>query len=280
MSRSRGMYETPDLNDSLLAHNMGITRFPPLPSYCNVVFLFLEKNSISHIENLRYFPKLKYLNLNFNRIERIDFNVDFIGLPELEEIHLSGNRIHHITPVDGDTGLCLTLKKLKLNKNKLIALPDFSAFRALELLDLSDNAIARVGCTLDSGDGGFLSYVSIHLPQSLLQLYLSPNEFIGHIKNYRKIVITELPQLTFFDKSFVTKDEVELAVAQLTGDKDAIQAVRMKQLESKMADAENCVNNFRQFQQLHMVDTKPPIDIVPDDIEALQSEIAALIDQS
>lgn len=248
---ARGLYETPSLNECLLLHNIGLSQIPLLPNYSNVTSLILEKNGITHIENLSCMPKLRYLNLNNNKIISVDFSRDFESLSELGEIHLSTNRVCQITFPDASFG---SLKILKLNKNDLTDFFDFSRFPNLEVLDLSGNRI--------SDETGFFKFLKDRLPKSLLQLYLSPNPFIGKVKEYRRTVIGAVSGLRFLDKAFVTPQEVELA----TCPKHLEMQVRLRHVAEAEERRRTQIQQFRESQQKSFVPENPDLQQLRDEL--------------
>lgn len=239
---SRGLYETPSLNECLLLHNIGLSRIPLLPNYSNVTSLILENNGITLIQNLSCMPKLKYLNLNNNKINSVDFSRDFEPLTELEQIHLSSNRVSRITIPDASFG---SLKILKLSKNDVTDLFDFSSFPNLEVLDLSGNRI--------SDGSGFLEFLKDRLPRSLIQLYFSPNPFIGNVKDYRRTVVGAVSGLRFLDKAFVTPQELELA----TCPKHLESQIRLTHVAESDDRRRTQLKQFREFQEISIVPENP-----------------------
>ncbi len=201
---SHCVYETPELNECLFLHGLGISSVSPLfgAEYTNLVQLSLENNLLSSIGGLGRCIHLRVLNLRGNIFTEIDFEQDFGSMCDLEELNLGGNKI-----VSFHGGTNSLLRHLRLNKNKLRKIPILSLFTSLELLDVSENAIEEL---LDSDISS--------LPVSLKQIYLFSNPFIGEIKNYRKRIVLSLPSLVYCDKSFVT------ALERLGDDKDTVEA--------------------------------------------------------
>jgi Leucine-rich repeat (LRR) protein len=233
--KSRGMYETPELNETLLLHNLGIRGIPFLPTYVNVITLILYNNCIGSISNLGSMPMLKYLNLANNLLSEVDLSEDFIGLNQLEEVHLSNNKISRLSGLDGR--FVAPIKVLKLDGNRLDMIHDFSKLVELEVLSLKNNLIADKS-----------SFDSNLFPISLRQLYLSPNEFVGSMRQYRRTLITGIPSLVFLDSTPVTDAERELAFLELKGDKEGVIAVCKERQAGKLNEMKKTIQDFRSFQ--------------------------------
>ncbi len=59
----RGLFETPELNNTLLLNDLGITVLPDLRRYSSVICLHLENNLISDISSLVGWHRLQTLCL-------------------------------------------------------------------------------------------------------------------------------------------------------------------------------------------------------------------------
>ena len=228
-AKERGMYETPDLNESLLVHNLGIQRMSDKLLFSNVTCLFLENNCLRSLAGVdKAFPKLRYLNVNHNLLDFLD-----ICLEGLEELHACHN---HIAGVRGDRAI-RSLRVMRLAYNKLCSVADLSEFKRLEVLDLSYNHIIAsveelVKC----------------IPSSVLQLYLSPNPFIAHIPLYRQTILAAFPTLVFLDTEAVTESSRAIAQAQLVGGKDAAADLRRQHGEAIRKSLAIQLGKFRDFQ--------------------------------
>jgi hypothetical protein len=166
------------------------------------------------------------------------------GVPYLEEIYLGGNLITEITGLTSPN----SLRVLKLENNKISQLVDISGLEKLEIFDLSNNALSE-DVTIES----FRSFLEFSLPQGLLQLYLSPNAFIGRIRNYRRLIVSTVEGLCFLDNSFVTPEEVQLAIPELRGDKVTVEKLRSKHIDLRKDAMTKIVSDFRLFQQENMI---------------------------
>lgn len=188
------VYETPELNECLFLHGLGISHVCPKfgEQYINLVQLSLENNMLSMTGNLQKCVNLRLLNLRGNSFTCIHFENDFGTMKSLEELNLDGNKIESFqAPLRNN---CSPLNQIRLSRNRLSAMVDFSSFKSIELVDVSHNVIS------DSP----LSEMSDFLPPSIKQVYLSPNPFIQFTKQYRRSVIELVPSLCYLDRGFVT----------------------------------------------------------------------------
>ena len=233
LCKARGMYETPELNETLILHGLGIMYIGNLSNYINITCLMLNGNQLSSIEDLLQFPNLKYLNLNDNCVKKAEFDRLLENAPFLEELHMCGNKLAHF-------GVTFRhkLRVLNLRKNNLTEFPDFSCLEKLEIVDIRDNFIHQ--------ENMFDSLRSL-LPASILQLYMHNNEFIAKEKNYRKKCINMIPSLIFLDASAVSAEERELAEACLIGLSE--EEVRKKHAQIRRAARDEILLSFRRFQR-------------------------------
>lgn len=231
-AKSRGMYETPELNESLLLHGLGISSIGNLSKYTDVSSLILGSNFLTSFEGLNQFPRLKYLNLNNNSIREDLRDCLFLNFPVLEELHLVGNVIGH-----SNISVAHPLRVLNLKKNKLSRFPDISSLHSLEVLDISENAIERID---------LVSALQNCIPKSILQLYMQHNRFIGCEKDYRKKSICAIPSLVYLDARTVTDEEREIAFASLNGADENL--IRQGHFQQKQAARDKLISDFRKFQ--------------------------------
>ena len=239
VAKSRDIYETPELNDNLFLHGLGISSISHLPEYINIVFLSLEQNSLTSLSVLNQFVNLRYLNVNNNSITSIDFRSDLGNLDQLEQLHASHNSIQNF--------VCEIfspkLKILNLSHNKLNRFPNVSMMECLEVFNVSRNAI---------DDKDILDSLKIFLPKTLKQLYLGPNPFVSSIPRYRRTVLSTLAnesiRLTYFDNAFVTAEEMEI-VACIDANEEI--SVRKKFADMRREELNRRVGDLRDLQLIH-----------------------------
>ncbi|KAK8778012.1 hypothetical protein V5799_020647 [Amblyomma americanum] len=128
-SLSRVMLE----NDQLESVPRGLTAAKHLH------WLEVRKNRISFLQGVLFLPELYELDLRYNAIEVID-DAYLSGMPNLQILRLSSNRIQHLSPdLFKNTG---KLKIVEFRNNRITAINNaFNSMRYLETLDLSDNMI-------------------------------------------------------------------------------------------------------------------------------------------
>ena len=238
VAKKRNMYETPELNECIYAHNLSVSVLGNLTAFNNVTTVCLGRNAIRSLNGIENLPLLKYLNVNYNLLECVDFAVQLAFLPFLEELHASNNIISELVlPATGQS----KLRVLKLDRNRFKALPDTSCFTSLEVLDVSNNIVDSVA--------DFDNFLKACIPKNLKQLYISPNTFTGSIRRFRQLVITSCRGLVFLDYARVTPEEIEIADAELAGGQEAVKLVRKHQAESLISRSEASMKAFREFQK-------------------------------
>lgn len=125
-----------------LAHNK-LETLPKSLVYClpNLRYMNLSHCLIYELPKRWNLPLLKKLDVSHNLL--IDFPEEnvLLGLLELEELNLSGNKITKIR-VSANPQILRKLKRLDLSSNELISFPtDLNNFTALKSLDLQSNEI-------------------------------------------------------------------------------------------------------------------------------------------
>ena len=96
VAKSRDIYETPELNDSLFLHGLGIKAVSPLPEYTQVEFLSLAGNCLTSVSDLSQFPNLVFLNVSNNAIIEIDIRL----FPKLEQLHACHNSLTSFSVIE------------------------------------------------------------------------------------------------------------------------------------------------------------------------------------
>lgn len=125
-----------------LAHNMFET-IPKSLVYClpNLRSMNLSHCFIYKLPKRWNLPMLKRLNLSHNLL--IDFPEEtmLLGLLELEELNLSGNKLAKVN-ISANTKIMTKLRRLDLSSNELTSFPtDLNRFKALKYVDIKCNNI-------------------------------------------------------------------------------------------------------------------------------------------
>lgn len=102
----------------------------------------LGGNNISSIASLQLYRccNLRALFLHENDICRLD-GLD--GLPKLEELVLDKNRVKHLEALSL-TGVCYTIRELRLDDNGLRSLANIELLEQLESLSIASNRITEL----------------------------------------------------------------------------------------------------------------------------------------
>jgi internalin A len=135
ISKLDGIENLVNLERLDLAHN-AVTDTELLASLAQLKFVDLSYNAIDTFRSLGT-RHVTYLNLDHNKITRVDWLDDFLSL---ESLSLSHNRIADISPLTGKA----TLRELDLSSNDLADVTALSDLMALRHLDLSRNRLTDV----------------------------------------------------------------------------------------------------------------------------------------
>lgn len=129
-----------NLEDLKILHLSGnkIKNYSEFFNTSKIEEIYLNKNEISLIKNLKNHKNLKFLNLESNKIFYASFNA-FFGLPELFHLNLNHNELTSLESLTFSKNL--KLAELNLNWNRLIFLHDhqFSSNSNLKVLRLRGN---------------------------------------------------------------------------------------------------------------------------------------------
>lgn len=228
--RKKGLYETPEYNDSLFLNYEGFNAIKNLEPYINIKSLFLEGNVIAKIENISHLKHLRGLYLQKNIITAIGKELN--NLTELTSLDLGNNEISSIK--EGELNNLTNLETLNLENNRLSAIEDIEEIihnKSLITLNLNGNKFDT------KGEGMKLLSLLSKLP-NLKTLYLKGNKFLNNMDFYRKYAISMIRTLTFLDDRPVFENERRLNDAWIRGGREAEQEEK-RQIEQEKIDKRN-----------------------------------------
>ena len=162
--------------------------------------MYLQENLIDRISGLDTLVNLRTLNLSDNLISKVE---GLSCLVKLENLQLKRNRIGRNGGIDDVLGL--------------IECP------SLTCVDLSDNYIE---------DEAILPEVWCKLPK-IAVIYMQGNSCTKKMNNYRKTMISTLPQLKYLDDRPVFDDDRKFAEAWARGGLDEERKEREKVRKEK-----------------------------------------------
>ncbi|KAL0205798.1 hypothetical protein P9112_001105 [Eukaryota sp. TZLM1-RC] len=229
--RKHKLYTTPELNEVLYLHYNGFTDLQHLEPYTGLKTLWIEGNGLRSLEGLSAQTDLRCLYAQENCIETIN-HLSHMTL--LDQLNLNQN---YITCIENLESL-VNLRSLHLKRNGLKTPQSISKLidcPSLSVLDLSDNQL----------DDPFIIDILSKL-SNLKVLYLNGNPVVKNIPNYRKTLITKLPNLTYLDDRPVFDSERLLVEAWVKGGREGEQEERRRQVKEKN-DKE--VENLRAFRE-------------------------------
>ena len=176
--------------------------------------LMLQENLIDRISGLDTLCNLRQINLTDNMISKIE---GLGNLPMLDTIQLKRNRIGRTGGLSDVLGLleCPTLT----------------------CVDLSDNYI---------DDEAVLPEVWMKMPK-ILVIYMQGNSCTKKIKNYRKTVISSIPDLRYLDDRPVFEDDRAFAEAWARG---GIEEERKERERIRKDKEEKHWKNHEAFQDM------------------------------
>ncbi|KAG2449026.1 hypothetical protein HYH02_005778 [Chlamydomonas schloesseri] len=209
--KQNGLYRTASLNDKLYCNFKGFSQIACLEDYVNLKALFLEGNVLETLEGLPPLADLKCLYVQQNCIWKIS---GLEAVPALDTLNISNNQL---TKLEG-LSCCPGLRTLIATHNHLATLDSVAHLaecKALQTLDLQNNELE---------DPGIVDILK-QIPD-LRCLYLKGNPVVSNIKNYRKVLVTSIPSLTYLDDRPVFDNERKIAQAWLEGGLEGERAMR------------------------------------------------------
>lgn len=205
-----GGYSTPHLNETLYLTQKGFKKCEHLEEYYNVKTLYLDGNGISDISGLSPLTELRQIFLSDNLIRDL---TALSSLVNLDSINISKNCLTSISGIES----LQQLTKLDVSGNKLEtfeSIQNLSHNLSLKILFLQENPL-----DYESNKDCLIPMLSA-LPK-LKVINLNETPFKRMLKDYRKVLIVELANLTYLDSRTVTDEERRRSVAFLQGGKSA-----------------------------------------------------------
>jgi len=147
--------------------------------------LWLECNGFTKIENLSHLTELRCLYLQQNLITKIE---GLEGLVNLVSLNLSSNRIKIIEGLQNN----INLETLNVSQNVLTSVENIKGVTqapAISSLDLSGNYIEEPEDLVDT----------LKQMKNLKCFYFKGNPAMRNISNYRKVIISKIPSLTYLE---------------------------------------------------------------------------------
>jgi len=163
--------------DSLVLQNCNIENLTPIKGFVNLKSLNLNNDRVRKMNELSYFKKLSSLQLANNQIDSLE---QFPVLNELKDLNLRNNVITNIDPL-----LVLTsLEKLDISTNKINDVRSFPKFKNLKSLNISGNTINDLAPfiemkklkSLDLSYSPLINLKTLPVIPSLSELYLNNNQ--------------------------------------------------------------------------------------------------------
>lgn len=228
-------YRTHELNDILYLHFNGFREIENLETFINLKVLYIENNCIKKISGLSSLKSLTCLYLQENAIEVIE-NLE--ELTSLNTLNLSDNQIKKIENLSHNKRLStLLLKRNKIGygENDLDGLLELSS--TVNVIDISDNKISDPDIIEK-----YLSKV-----EGLRVIYLSGNDCVRKIANYRKVMICKLKNLRYIDDKPVFEDEKRFAEAFGRG---GIEEEKRDRERFRIEKSEENLKRIKDFQEM------------------------------
>jgi len=180
------------------ANRIRLMKEEDLSGLTNLEELWLGKNKIERIQGIRNLKKLRRLDLQSNRLTKIENLLTQVDT--LEELYLAHNAIDdHGASTPDNSGLALpftVLTTIDLSRNHLTSTKPFQHLECLEELWISGNKIKTFE------DVCHIAYLGQRTSANLVGLYLEYNP-IDKDSDYRKKLKEMLPSLKQIDANVV-----------------------------------------------------------------------------
>ena len=170
--------------------------------------LYFESNGLGSLLGLENNPELRCLYAHENAVTKIE---GLQNCRKLCNLNLSDNLITTIEGLENCESLdCLYLARNRIGRNGLDDLRGLLQCPSITTLDLQSNKIE---------DPEILAEILMQMP-NLKVVYLQNNPCTGKIRNYRKTIISSLPELKYLDDRPVFVDDRRNAEAFTRGGLD------------------------------------------------------------
>jgi GTPase SAR1 family protein len=131
----------------------------------NLKSLDLSNCCVSELPEKWDTPKLKKLNLSYNRLRTFPRDEMLFGMLELEELNLKGNKLTKVN-IPSDSHLLHKLKTLDVSMNQISSVPkDLGKLASLKVFDIHQNPIKEVPVDIVSQMNSFFSDAANDTPK-------------------------------------------------------------------------------------------------------------------
>ena len=164
-----------------------------IPNKEAMIYLCLNENQITNMKNIELLINLEELHLNFNSIEKIEFEIS--EMKKLKKLWICENKIKKLE------NLPECIENLWIANNLIEKIPnDFDKYKEINFLNIAGN------CIIDLKD----IYILEKLPK-LKKLYLGDINFgenpICQYNNYRSLLIHIFSKLEILDQIIISPEE-------------------------------------------------------------------------
>ncbi|MBN3303378.1 prolargin [Amia ocellicauda] len=201
----------PSFPSALYCDGRNLRKIPIIPAWAH--YLYLQNNYIDEVtvESFKNATELKWVNLDNNRIRRVDRQL-FDKLPNLLFLYMERNNLKEV-PND----LPPNLEQLRLSRNQISKIPPgvFNKMEHLVLLDLHHNKLgdSDLGKNIFKGLKNLVQLNLAHnilrkmppnVPHNIFQLFLDRNNIEdipqGYFKDFHNLAFVRLNNNQLTDK--------------------------------------------------------------------------------